>query len=83
MNTLTLPEPAVAGRPANGINHAHIPPRIAKIPAPTPNHILQTGLGFWASKTLLSATELGVFTELAKGSLDADTLRLRLGIHTG
>ncbi|MBP9902996.1 MAG: methyltransferase [Verrucomicrobia subdivision 3 bacterium] len=81
MNTLTLPEPAVAGRPANGINHAHIPPRIAKIPAPTPNHILQTGLGFWASKTLLSATELGVFTELAKGSLDADTLRLRLGIH--
>lgn len=47
----------------------------------TPDHILQTGLGFWASKTLLSATELGVFTELAKGPLDAETLRLRLGIH--
>lgn len=31
---------------------------------PTPDQILQTGLGFWASKTLLSAIELGLFTEL-------------------
>jgi len=35
-------------------------------PSPTPEHILQVGLGFWASKTLLSAIELGVFTELAR-----------------
>ena len=27
---------------------------------PTPEHIMQVGLGFWASKTLLSAVELGV-----------------------
>jgi hypothetical protein len=33
------------------------------------------------SKTLLSAVELGLFTELAKGPLDADALRQRLGIH--
>ena len=29
----------------------------------TPDGILQLGLGFWASKTLLSAVELGVFTQ--------------------
>ena len=49
--------------------------------APDPAPILQLGLGFWASKTLLSAVELGVFTELADGPLDAETLRARLGLH--
>jgi hypothetical protein len=49
--------------------------------APSLEAILQTGLGFWASKTLLSAVELGVFTELARGPLDAETLRQRLGLH--
>ena len=38
----------------------------ATTPAPSPEHILQTGMGFWASKTLLSAVEMEVFTELAK-----------------
>ena len=33
---------------------------------PRPDHILQVGLGFWASKTLLSAVEMELFTELAK-----------------
>ncbi|MDB6032714.1 MAG: tcmO [Verrucomicrobiales bacterium] len=47
----------------------------------TADNILQLGLGFWGSKTLLSAVELGVFTELAKGPLDASTLAIRLGIH--
>jgi hypothetical protein len=42
---------------------------------------MQIGLGFWASKTLLSAAELGLFTELAGGPLDAETLRGRLGLH--
>ena len=37
---------------------------------PTPEGILQLGLGFWGSKTLLSAVELGVFAELGKGPLD-------------
>ena len=50
-------------------------------PQPTPEKILQLGLGFWGSKTLLSAVELGVFTELAKGSLDSGTLAERLSIH--
>jgi hypothetical protein len=42
---------------------------------------MQVGLGFWASKTVLSAVELGLFTELARGPLDAETLRTRLGLH--
>ena len=32
-----------------------------------PDKILQTGLAFWPSKTLLSAIELDLFTELAGG----------------
>jgi len=48
---------------------------------PTPEHILQVGLGFWASKTLLSAVEMEVFTELAKHPEDLETLRGRLGLH--
>jgi hypothetical protein len=43
--------------------------------------IMQVGLGFWASKTLLSAVEMGVFTELAKRPEDLSTLQSRLGIH--
>ena len=48
---------------------------------PNPEKILQTGLAFWASKTLLSAIELGLFTELASGPAYFDTLRGRLGLH--
>ena len=50
-------------------------------PQPQPDHILQVGLGFWASKTLLSAVELDVFTELAKHPADLETLQGRLGLH--
>jgi hypothetical protein len=46
-----------------------------------PEHILQTGLAFWPSKTLLSAVEMEVFTELAKHSEDLETLQGRLGLH--
>lgn len=48
----------------------------------TPNHILRVGLDFWASKTLLSAVEIGVFTELAKHAKDCQTLEKRLGLHS-
>jgi SAM-dependent methyltransferase len=47
----------------------------------TPAKIMQLGTGFWGSKTLLSAIELGVFTELAKGPLDAAVLAKRLQLH--
>lgn len=38
-------------------------------------------MAFWASKTLLSAVEMEVFTELAKHPADLATLRGRLGLH--
>jgi O-methyltransferase domain/Dimerisation domain len=50
--------------------------------AVTPDEILQLGFGFWGSKALLSAVELGVFSELAEaGGLDGEDLRERLGLH--
>src|SRR5919112_648664 len=47
----------------------------------TPERILGLGLGFWGSKTLLSAVEIGLFTELAKGFLDFETVSERLMLH--
>jgi cyclopropane fatty-acyl-phospholipid synthase-like methyltransferase len=47
----------------------------------TPDRIMQLGLGFWASKTLLSAVELGLFTELAGGPASAAQLTARLKLH--
>src|SRR6516164_2022120 len=47
----------------------------------TPDAILQLGFGCWGSKTLLSAVELGLFTELAKGALALDDIRARLNLH--
>jgi hypothetical protein len=49
--------------------------------SPSPDRILQLGLAFWGSKTLLSAVELGLFSELANGALTADELGERLGLH--
>lgn len=48
---------------------------------PTPEKILNVGLGFWAAKTLLSAIEMEVFTELARQPEDLPTLQGRLGLH--
>jgi hypothetical protein len=60
------------------------PPRPAASTAVTevtPDAILQLGLAFWGSKTLLSAVELGVFTELGRGPRRAEVLIERLGLH--
>ena len=48
---------------------------------PQPDQILQIGMGFWASKTLLSAVEMELFTELAKHPENLETLQGRLGLH--
>jgi len=42
---------------------------------------MQLGSGFWASKTLLSAVELGLFGALAAGPMSAKQLSRRLGVH--
>jgi hypothetical protein len=47
----------------------------------SPDKILQTGFAFWPSKTLLSAIEMGLFTELARGPEPFDALSGRLGLH--
>jgi SAM-dependent methyltransferase len=47
----------------------------------SPGPIMELGLGFWGSKTLLSAVELGVFSELADGPRGGAELATRLGLH--
>lgn len=48
---------------------------------PNPEKILQTGLAFWASKTLLSAIEIGLFTQLANGPMSIDEIQAALNLH--
>ena len=48
---------------------------------PRADHIMQVGLGFWASKTLLSAVEMELFTELAKHPETLAELSARLRLH--
>src|SRR5215469_14754662 len=47
-----------------------------------PSHILMVGMGFFASKTLLSAVELGLFTELARRPMTGAEIARRLVLHT-
>jgi hypothetical protein len=50
-------------------------------PAVAPDQIMQLGLGFWGSKTLLSAVELGLFSTLASGPASAEDLQSSLNLH--
>ena len=50
-------------------------------PAPDPTPILQTAFGFWSSKVLLSAVELGVFTVLKQRKLTGAELAAEIGLH--
>jgi O-methyltransferase domain/Dimerisation domain len=45
------------------------------------DRIMELGFGFMASKTLLSAIELGVFTELARAPMECEILRRKLRLH--
>ena len=47
----------------------------------SPERFMQLGLGFMASKTLLSAIELNLFTTLANGPMDQQKITLALGLH--
>ena len=46
-----------------------------------PSKILQTGMGFWASKTLLTAVGLELFTLLGKNQLSGPEIKKELGLH--
>jgi SAM-dependent methyltransferase len=48
---------------------------------PTPNRIMEIGHAFRESRALLSAVELGIFTALAEGPLELDSIRKRIGVH--
>ena len=43
--------------------------------------IMESGLAFWGSKTLLTAIEFGLFTMPAKKPMDGDAIRERLGLQ--
>lgn len=48
---------------------------------PTPDRILEISIGYWASKVLMSAVEIGVFTELVRRPDQLEAVRSRLGLH--
>jgi len=56
-------------------------PGLAKRTQPLPDKIMQLGLAFWGSKVLLSAVELGLFTELSAEGRNAGYLQQKLGLH--
>jgi len=47
----------------------------------SPDSILRIGFGFWASKTLLSAVELAVFSQLADGPKSGPDLQGAIDVH--
>ncbi len=46
-----------------------------------PSHLMQVGMGFWASKTVLSAVELELFTQLGDTSMTGEEIGERLELH--
>lgn len=46
-----------------------------------PTHIMQTATAFWASKVLLTAVEVDLFTKLNSGAMTAPQLGDALGLH--
>jgi predicted O-methyltransferase YrrM len=46
-----------------------------------PSQIMQVGMGFWGSKTLLSAVELELFTKLGGDGMTATQIGEALGLH--
>ncbi|MBX3305398.1 MAG: methyltransferase [Nitrospira sp.] len=51
-------------------------------PSPNPSSILQTAFGFWESKVLLTAVELGLFTTLRHRHLTGAELANELRLHS-
>ncbi len=69
-------EAQLENRPAHPATASHAPQSIS------PAHILQIGMGFWASKALLSAVELGLFTLLGDGPRFGAEVEHALGLHS-
>ncbi|KNB49933.1 methyltransferase [Streptomyces caatingaensis] len=56
-------------------------PRSTTGAAPSARPVIELGTAFWAARTLLSAVEIGLFTELGRGPADEERLRARLRLH--
>ena len=48
---------------------------------PDPSSIMQIGMGFWASKTLLAAIKFGLFTTLADKKMTGEEIKADIGLH--
>src|SRR5919107_1338576 len=80
---------AFGRRPPSGDRKVGCPgrPRVPREELPVtqpnldPSNILQVGMGFWPSKTLLSAVELELFTELGEEAMTGEAIGERLGLH--
>lgn len=46
-----------------------------------PGKIMQVGMGFWASKTLLTAVNMGLFTLIAEKDISGPQIIKKLGLH--
>ncbi|MCU1460559.1 MAG: methyltransferase [Acidimicrobiales bacterium] len=55
---------------------------VAGVGAPDPSLIMQVGAGFWPSKTLLTAVELGLFTTLGAEPLTGAQIAERLDLRS-
>src|SRR5215207_436994 len=48
----------------------------------SPARIMEVGMGFWPAKVLLSAIEIGLFSELGSASMTGDELQVALNLHS-
>jgi 2-polyprenyl-3-methyl-5-hydroxy-6-metoxy-1,4-benzoquinol methylase len=69
------------GKPESGQHKVQVPGNGHMASALNPSAILQTAFGFWNSKVLLTAVELGVFTKLAGRRLTGTELGAELQFH--
>src|SRR5210317_2096160 len=54
---------------------------VAEAKQVNPSRIIETGLAFWASKTLLTAVNMELFTHLAKGPSSGPEIMIELKLH--
>lgn len=46
-----------------------------------PSKIMQVGMGFWASKTLLTVVNMDLFTYLSESEMTGEEIRIKLNLH--
>src|SRR6476659_944750 len=64
------------------MNQSGYKPIDAAVGTRDPSQIMQIGMGFWSSKTLLSAVELGLFTKLGSGALSRAEIAAGLDLRS-